>query len=236
MADTVSGAVLWLHGLGDTSDGWSFLQQEVKPSAKVEWVFPTAPTAPVSCNGGMSMTSWFDMDRIPVTPDGSHAHEDDVLHTVSKIHGMLDDIQKKHPDLASDKIFVGGFSQGGAISTLAGLSYPRKLGGVVNFSGWVPLSESSAEGRVLHQAAFWWPFCRIGDRDQNWDGGNFPEFAVGVRRLGLALVASAPRFAWFSWPTPQRFVQRQSAYDMNICIFTLSTAISSGPTACHIIS
>ena len=28
---------------------------------------PTAPTAPVTCNGGFSMTSWMDLDDIPVS-------------------------------------------------------------------------------------------------------------------------------------------------------------------------
>ena len=34
---------------------------------RAEWQFPTAPTQPVSCNGGHRMTSWMDLEEIPVT-------------------------------------------------------------------------------------------------------------------------------------------------------------------------
>ena len=68
-----SAGVVWLHGLGDSGAGWSFLQHEIGASlaktvgGPLKWVFPTAPTAPVTCNGGFSMTSWMDLDDIPVS-------------------------------------------------------------------------------------------------------------------------------------------------------------------------
>lgn len=64
--------VIWLHGLGDTGRGWSFLETQVGPSltkavgGQIAWSFPTAPTAPVAVNGGMEMTSWMNLDEIPV--------------------------------------------------------------------------------------------------------------------------------------------------------------------------
>jgi hypothetical protein len=75
-----SAGVVWLHGLGDSGAGWSFLQHEIGASlatavgGPLKWVFPTAPTAPVTCNGGFSMTSWMDLDDIPVRrpPRGPH--------------------------------------------------------------------------------------------------------------------------------------------------------------------
>ena len=57
--------VIWLHGLGDSGDGWSHLRREM--GVRAEWQFPTAPTQPVSCNGGHRMTSWMDLEEIPVT-------------------------------------------------------------------------------------------------------------------------------------------------------------------------
>ena len=69
-----SAGVVWLHGLGDSGEGWTFLQHEIGAAlvaavgGPVQWVFPDAPTAAVSCNAGFSMTSWMDLDEIPVRP------------------------------------------------------------------------------------------------------------------------------------------------------------------------
>ena len=54
--------VVFLHGLGDTGDGWSYGFKD--PSIRddrVKYVFPTAATIPVSLNGGFPMTAWFDI-------------------------------------------------------------------------------------------------------------------------------------------------------------------------------
>ena len=36
--------VIFLHGLGDSGAGWSFLQSQLHLGASVKWIFPTAPT------------------------------------------------------------------------------------------------------------------------------------------------------------------------------------------------
>lgn len=87
-----SAGIVWLHGLGDTGAGWQFLQHEIGPAlaasvgGQLKWVFPTAPTAPVTCNGGFSMTSWMDLDEIPVAPGCMDAAED-IKKSLAVIHG-----------------------------------------------------------------------------------------------------------------------------------------------------
>lgn len=44
--------------------------------------------------------------------------------------------------IASDRIVLGGFSQGGAMSIFAGLLAPFKLGGVVGLSSWLLLNRT----------------------------------------------------------------------------------------------
>ena len=44
------------------------------------------------------------------------------------MHQLIADEEKSVP---SDKIFVGGFSQGGAVALYAGLTYKNQLGGRV---------------------------------------------------------------------------------------------------------
>lgn len=82
-------AVLWMHGLGDTGRGWQHLPNEIEMADQgINWQFPTAPQQPVACNGGMRMTSWFDLDIIPISPGG----KDDVeglQKSVAAVHSMV---------------------------------------------------------------------------------------------------------------------------------------------------
>ena len=65
-----SGALIFLHGLGDTEQGWMALSGMLRQRAPhLRYVTATAPVMPVTVNMGMRMTSWFDMDAIPVLPE-----------------------------------------------------------------------------------------------------------------------------------------------------------------------
>ena len=108
----------------------------------VKYRFPDAPEAPVSCNGGYVMTSWMDLDTIPIGTD----LPDDVkgLESSTKlVHDMIDvEVANGVPP---EDIVLGGFSQGGAMAMLAGYSYPQKLAGVASLSGWATLREQLNE-------------------------------------------------------------------------------------------
>jgi len=121
--------VLWLHGLGDTGAGWKGAFR----LPGVQFQHPTAPRRPVTCNGGMVGTSWFDLKAIPVMVSEPE-NPKDMNASVASVHKMLDDLAQS--ETSADNIILGGFSQGGAVSLLAGLSYPKKLGGIISISGW----------------------------------------------------------------------------------------------------
>ena len=57
--------VFWLHGLGDTADGWAgaFVPGGgvTLPTPDYKVVLPTAETLPVTLNMGMQMPAWFDI-------------------------------------------------------------------------------------------------------------------------------------------------------------------------------
>ena len=144
-SDTV---VIWLHGLGDTGNGWSNLRREFGTRfSHIEWLFPDAPTQPVTVNGGMEMTSWFDIDTIPITP----LFQDDekgLMESVSRVHDLAR--QKEQQGIASTRIFFGGFSQGAVVSYLAGLMYSKPIGGIIAFSGWLPLQSKLSQLSQQH--------------------------------------------------------------------------------------
>jgi len=64
--------------------------------------------------------------------------EDEILASVEYICSLIDDEVKRGVEL--NRIVVGGFSQGCAVSLVLGLSsrYANKLGAIVGLSGYLP--------------------------------------------------------------------------------------------------
>ncbi len=52
------------------------------------------------------------------------------------------------------RIVLGGFSQGGAMSLLTGLTSERKLGGIVVLSAWLPLRNKIKDVSVAQMIYF----------------------------------------------------------------------------------
>jgi predicted esterase len=46
--------VVWMHGLGDTADGWAAMMPTLGLS-DTKFVLPTATNLPITINGGMAM-------------------------------------------------------------------------------------------------------------------------------------------------------------------------------------
>ncbi|PWN48026.1 acyl-protein thioesterase 1 [Violaceomyces palustris] len=135
-----------LHGLGDTSAGWSDVAMMLskRPSLRhVRFVLPNSPIQPVTLNMGMSMPSWFDirsLDDISGGEDeaGLLKSRDEIIKLVkAEVDGSGKGLDGHK--IASERVVVGGFSQGGAISYLTGLTIPMQVGGVVALSTWLPL-------------------------------------------------------------------------------------------------
>lgn len=102
------------------------------PSMKV--VCPTAPTQPVTLNAGFRMPSWFDLKTLDI----SGPEDEAGIKTASQnIQTMIDtEIEKGIP---SNRIVLGGFSQGGALALYSALTFSKPLAGVVALSCWLPL-------------------------------------------------------------------------------------------------
>ncbi|MYC59598.1 MAG: carboxylesterase, partial [Gammaproteobacteria bacterium] len=65
-AAEVDASVIWLHGLG--ADGNDFVpvvpQLKLAEDYAVRFVFPTAPSVPVTINNGYVMPAWYDILRL----------------------------------------------------------------------------------------------------------------------------------------------------------------------------
>ncbi|PPQ70722.1 hypothetical protein CVT25_013252 [Psilocybe cyanescens] len=157
-----TATVIFVHGLGDTGHGWRPVADmfKVDPGlAHVKWVLPH------SANMGMVMPSWY----IPLADNDVHAKFDIYsfgLDTEEDEEGMRQSanminelIRKEISDgIEPDRIVLGGFSQGGTMSLLTGLTGGHKLAGLVVLSGWLPLRNKFKELASPHAAPssiFW---------------------------------------------------------------------------------
>lgn len=134
-ADPV-GSVIWLHGLG--ADGHDF--EPIVPelglpdTLPLRFVFPHAPTRPVTINGGMSMRAWYDI----LTLDKEGPADDIGIRASSELlDALINREQEQGMDSAS--IVLAGFSQGGAIVLHNALRTQLKLAGLMALSTYLPL-------------------------------------------------------------------------------------------------
>ncbi|KAF9450953.1 Phospholipase/carboxylesterase [Macrolepiota fuliginosa MF-IS2] len=134
-----TATVVFIHGLGDTGHGWQPVADMLRKDPglhHVKWILPHSPTRRVTANLGMDMPSWFDIYSF-----GFNTGEDDtgMLESRRMISQIItDEINSGTP---ANRIFLGGFSQGGAMSLLVGLTEERKLAGLAVLSGWLPLKD-----------------------------------------------------------------------------------------------
>lgn len=132
-----TATVIFLHGLGDTGDGWSSILSELK-QPWVKLICPTAGVMPVSVNGGVRMPSWFDIYGL----DKSAKQDEAGIRKAAGLVQELIDYEQEATGIPSNRIVVGGFSQGGSVAMFAALTYPRPLAGILALSSWLPLHES----------------------------------------------------------------------------------------------
>ena len=62
-APNPTAAVIWMHGLGATSDDFAGLVPELdlEGCQPIRFVFPQAPSIPITINGGYVMPGWYDL-------------------------------------------------------------------------------------------------------------------------------------------------------------------------------
>lgn len=131
-----SVAVIWLHGLG--ADGHDF--EPIVPelglaaSPAVRFIFPHAPHQPVSCNGGYVMRAWYDI--VSLAPDSREIDEAGLLASRDIVRALI--AREVERGIPSNRIFLAGFSQGGAVAYLSALTHPEPLAGVIALSTYIP--------------------------------------------------------------------------------------------------
>jgi phospholipase/carboxylesterase len=186
-----SAAVIWLHGLG--ADGHDFepivphIRWEGMPD--IRYVFPHAAERPVTINGGMSMRAWYDILSLegPREQDASGIQASVDAATALVVH----EIQR---GIAPENIIIAGFSQGGAIATLAAMQFSHRLAGLVVLSSYLLFADSLAGNTTSANAAL--PaFVAHGQLDPMLPISMGQEIATSLEALGHEV-------EWHSYPIP----------------------------------
>ena len=134
-----TACVIWMHGLG--ADGNDFVpmvpELGLPRDHSVRFVFPNAPTMPVTINGGYVMRAWYDIVSAELD---KRADETGVRTSAVAIDQLIAD--QCAQGIASKRIVLAGFSQGGVIALHTGLRYPERLGGIMALSTYLACAES----------------------------------------------------------------------------------------------
>jgi phospholipase/carboxylesterase len=145
-----SASVIWLHGLG--ADGYDFVpvvrELEALGAPPARYVFPHAPTMPVTINGGYVMRAWYD-----ILGNDLVRREDErgIRASQSLVEALL--ARETGRGLPSARIVLAGFSQGGAIALQTGLRQPSPLAGLLALSTYLPLAATVAQERSAANAS-----------------------------------------------------------------------------------
>ncbi|MFA7555013.1 MAG: alpha/beta fold hydrolase [Spongiibacteraceae bacterium] len=128
---TIDAAVIWLHGLG--ASGHDFVpiipELQLPDDLGIRFVFPHAPSIPVTINGGMVMPAWYDILAMDME------RKIDTEQILASASAVIDLVEREiAAGISSERIILAGFSQGGAVVYQAALSYDKPLAGLLALS------------------------------------------------------------------------------------------------------
>jgi phospholipase/carboxylesterase len=133
--------ILIMHGLG--ADGRDFVpiaeQIDLRSVGPVRYLFPNAPSIPVTINGGYVMPAWYDLLGADLV---RREDEAGLRHSRLQIEELI--ANEKARGIAANRIVVAGFSQGCAMALMVGLRHAETLAGIVGMSGYLPLADKLA--------------------------------------------------------------------------------------------
>lgn len=157
-----TACVLWMHGLG--ADGNDFVplvpELELPKNHSVRFIFPNAPTMPITINNGYVMRAWYDISGVDLD---RRADEAGVRRSQTQIGELISDQRGK--GIASERMVLAGFSQGGVIALQTALRHKEKFAGVLALSTYLACADTlGAEGTLANK---WTPiFYGHGSMDQ----------------------------------------------------------------------
>ncbi len=185
-------SVIWMHGLG--ADGSDF--EPVVPelgldsSPGIRFIFPHAPAIPVTCNGGYFMPAWYDI--IALDSSSRTVDEAGIVRSRQAIRDLM--ARENQRGVPCSRIFLAGFSQGGAIAYTTALTHAEPLAGVIALSTYIPSQKLIADEAAAANQAL--PvFAAHGNED------DVVSIELGIHARDF-LIARGHRVEWHEYPMP----------------------------------
>ena len=209
-------SIVVLHGLGADGSDFVPIAQELDLSAigPVRFVFPSAPVRPVTINAGYKMRAWYDIYPPGADPLLPRPEDEAGLRESQAIVQQLLDREAER-GVAPERTVLMGFSQGCAMTLLAGLRAPRRLAGLVALSGYLPLADRTA-GEVAPANRGTPLFMAHGDFDEVV----LPERGLAARD---ALTSLGYAVQWQTYPMGHE-VCREEILDLNAWLLKVLAA------------
>ncbi|WCF27275.1 alpha/beta hydrolase [Xylella fastidiosa] len=128
-------SVLWLHGLGaDGHDFMPIIPELVRPHwPALRFVFPHAPVRPITINNGVPVRAWYDLVSFDFN---QRADQTGIEAAVAQVQALM--MREQQRGIASERLFLAGFSQGGAVVLSIGLRCKASLAGLIALSTYLP--------------------------------------------------------------------------------------------------
>ncbi|MGB0663817.1 MAG: alpha/beta hydrolase [Pontibacterium sp.] len=134
--DNAQAVVIWLHGLGAHGSDFIDAIAPLGLPEDIRFILPHAPQAPVTINGGWVMPSWYDI--LSASPTRL-IDEGSLKESVAYVHQLIE--AQLDTGIPAERIFIFGFSQGGALAYQSAMTFDQPLGGLVTLSTYIPLIE-----------------------------------------------------------------------------------------------
>jgi phospholipase/carboxylesterase len=149
-APNPTAAVIWLHGLGADGNDFAGLvpQLDLSGLPPIRFIFPHAPSIPVTLNNGYVMPAWYDIlgTQLQRVEDAVG-----IRKSALDVEALIAD--QVAQGIPPSRIVLAGFSQGCAMVLHTGLRYPKTLAGIMALSGYLPLADTvAAEKNPANQA------------------------------------------------------------------------------------
>ena len=202
-APNPTASIIILHGLGADGNDFVPIAQELDLASvgPVRFVFPSAPSRPVTINGGYVMRAWYD---ILGTDLARREDEAGLRESQGLIEALI--VKERARGIAANRIVLAGFSQGCAMTFMAGLRHAERLGGLLGMSGYLPLADLTATERSA---------ANVGVPIFQAHGSADPMITMARATASRdALVALGYPVEWHAYPMPHS-VCPQEIVDMN---------------------
>ncbi|KAG0264837.1 hypothetical protein BG011_005960 [Mortierella polycephala] len=105
----------------------------------VKFIFPNAPAIPITVNGGMLTPAWYNI--LSMSTINRQQDENGMLQSRQQVMQIIRK-EVEQNKIPTNRIVIGGFSQGCVLGLLTALTSEHRFGGIVALSGYMPLYDT----------------------------------------------------------------------------------------------